>query len=142
MATWQFDLELIPRRGLTDGLVVGVDLPADYEKRITSFLPWHVPWDPEWKVFGDEDGDRIDVILANGHVHQVRVRLDARKLDLELLQRIAGFARDCACVFVTPRGEVVEPEVSAMLIELELSPAAAFVRNPQAFFEGLKRKRT
>jgi hypothetical protein len=96
--------------------------------------------DSQWKVFGDEEGDRIDVVLANGHVQQVRVRLDARKVDLELLQRIAGFARDCECAFVTQRGAAVAPDVNAMLVELELSPAGAFVQNPQAFFVGLRRK--
>jgi hypothetical protein len=146
MATWQFDLELIPRRHVLEVVDTvdwwsGATLPGDYENRISAFLPWHLPWDPEWQVFGEEDGDRIDVVFENGHVQHVRARLDARKLDLELLRRVAEFATDCECVFVTRQGRVVEPQVDALLGELQRSPASTFVRDPQAFLEGSKRRR-
>jgi hypothetical protein len=159
MAAWQFDLVLIPRASLAGRLKdgedrfessvfealdwwVGFTLPPDYQRRLEAILPWSVPWDPEWKVFGVEDGNRIDVLTEAGQVKEVRARIDARDLDADFVERLIEFADYCACVFVTPELRVIEPDLHAIWVELELSPASSFIRDPSRFLERLGRRST
>jgi hypothetical protein len=155
MAAWQFTLDLIPQTSiarLADDVYHvdpsalertdwwrGATLPREYEQSLAAFLPWQKPWHPNWKIFGDMEGTRVDLISENGRLTLVQVRLDARGIEDAVLQRLARWASDCGGVFVTAAGQVVEPNADAILVELAMSPAAEFVRNPEAFFERLRR---
>jgi hypothetical protein len=55
MAAWQADFELRPD-----------DTPflPDYRARLSALLPARRPWAPELEMWGEEDGNRIDVWTA------------------------------------------------------------------------------
>ena len=158
MAIWQFDVLIAPR-GRTRALLPsdsdqlprevlesadlweGRQLPPGYERQLEAILPWAPSWDPEWKLFGSEEGTRVDVITEDGAVQEVRLRVDARSLEPEVLERLVGFVSSIDCVLITPVGRVIEPDAMALWVELELSPAQAFVRDPIGFLDRLQRHR-
>jgi hypothetical protein len=158
MAVWQFDLRIVPRERVrlfldADGDCVrdavldsvewwrGEQLPVGWERQLESVLPRSPSWDNDWMVFGSEDGTRVDVLTDNGALQEVRLRVDARELDPALLERLMHFASSAGCRLVTPTGRVIEPDAIALWVELELSPARQFVRDPAAFLDGLQRRR-
>jgi hypothetical protein len=55
MAAWRADFELRPD-----------DTPflPDYSARLSALLPARPPWAPELEMWGEEDGNRIDVWTA------------------------------------------------------------------------------
>lgn len=155
MAIWQLDLQIAPRLCALDRMkrrvaseIANAQVEAWWtqvtpdvgsEQRLASILPWHASWTDDWKVFGEEDGNRIDVMLSGGHMEQVRVRIDVRDVDFELLERLVDFAADYDCIFVNGSGHVIEPTVENVCIEIEASPAANFVEDPTRFLEHLRR---
>ena len=158
MATWQFDLEVVPRTVAVKNLLPGddhvtvealesaewwkaVSLAPGFLQRVETLLPWTKPWAAGWQVFGEEDGNRVDVIEENGKVAEVRLRLDARNLEVEFLDELLGIIESSDCALVTPTGRLVEPEIEAIWVELELSPAASFVRDPAEFLARARKYR-
>jgi hypothetical protein len=158
MATWQFDLEVVPAARVlsqprtSEGYVdeharesidwwEGASLPPDYARRLGAMLPWSVPWAAGWHVFGEEDSNRVDVIEEGGRIAEVRARIDARSMDLDVIDGIVQLVEEWDCVFLTSRGRVVEPSLDAVWIELELSPASSFVQDPAAFLGRLRQHR-
>lgn len=158
MAAWQYDLYIVPRRALAER---GVDndarlspaefdagewwhghaLPADFHTRVAALLPPGSSWDDEWHVFGEEDGTRLDVMTEGVQIEEVRLRLDARNLDPELLERLMALLDAFGCALVTPEMRVLSAEPLALWVELELSPAAQYVRDPAGFLNRLRRHR-
>jgi len=158
MAVWQFDLRMVPRDsvcafvsdesdGIGDDMIDAVDwwrsaeLPAGWEARVDQVLPRSASWDPEWRVFGSEQGTRVDVISTGGRIEEVRLRLDARELGPSVLEQLMELVKDARCSLVTPTGRVIEPDPSSVWVELELSPARKYVRDPSAFLNDLSRRR-
>ncbi len=156
MAVWQMDLQVVPRqRALsiahqrksakefanTDDADywLGASLPADYAKRLASILSAGAPWATGWLTFGEADGNRVDVLLAGSQIDEVRVRIDVREIDFEILERVRLFVAECDCVFVSSAGQVVEPRMRDLCIEIEASPAANFVTDPERFLQHLRR---
>lgn len=156
MAAWQLDLTLIPRQSVErHGLSVddhiqreqleqvawweGFALPPQYRRQISSFAPWSKPWSDGWEVYGDEGGNRVDVITEGGRVAEVRVRVDAREPDVRFLEQLVDFASSIDAVFVSPELRIVAPDLRAIWVELELSPAANFIRDPAGALERLER---
>lgn len=158
MAAWQFDLQLVPRASLAQLGIAPDDhlsteqldnadwwrgkwLPADYATRVTAILPPASAWAQDWQVYGSEDGNRIDILATGGSIEEVRARIDARAMNVWFLERLVELAGNFDALFVSPESRVIEPDVEAIWVELELSPAARFVRNPEEFLEHLKRRR-
>jgi hypothetical protein len=158
MALWQFDLFLAPRdrvvplvrqRGHASGpssdsgaLWASRKLPDGFERRLETILPWSLASRAEWKMFGEEDGTRVDLFMnQHGAPEEIRLRLDARSVDPALLQRLAEFTDAEDCVFVLLSGQVVEPNPTSVWVELELSPAMQFIHDPIAFLSRLQQRR-
>lgn len=156
MAAWQLDLTLIPRQSVEGrGLCVddhieqeqyeriawweGYALPPQYRQQISSFAPWSKPWSEGWEVYGEEDGNRVDVIGEGGRVEEVRVRIDAREPDVGFLEQLVDFAKSIDGVFFSPDMRIIAPDLRAIWVELELSPAAGFIRDPAGTLERLER---
>lgn len=76
MATWQFDLHLLPRTPLTDLYSVrpefvrgemfdsvawwdGHQPPADFESVLGTGMPRGTSWDPAVVTWGTDKGDRV-----------------------------------------------------------------------------------
>lgn len=157
MATWQFDLYLIPIGRLVradGGLPARIDvgelrssdwwleqsLPADYQARLDVFLPRRPTWTHELIGWGAESSNRVDVFLSEDRVEEVHVRIDAREIDNAFLDGLAGFASDCGAVFVTEEGEVVLPDSAAISKEVENSSARRFAVDPATFVKSLHQK--
>lgn len=158
MATWQFDLQLVPRKAVERNGGVGQDhlepsamesvswwegttLPPEARRQVESLLPWRAPWDPEWKVFGEEDGNRIDIIEEHGCIAELRARVDARDLDLDFIEAMIRFAEDWELVLLTTEGRIIMPNVDAFWVELMISPASRFVHDPEGYLNWLKQRR-
>ena len=151
MATWQFDLHMVPRRKLAAGGVrppahisaetfdttewwQGETLPADYDALIASFLPPRSSWHVDLRSWGEEDGNRIDVYFENGCVVEVLVRVDARVLDQAFLSHLAELANRCSCLLVTSEMEVLPPLTGELAAAVQDSAARKFVIDPEDFF--------
>ena len=154
MATWQFDLHLLPKERLMelvgthpvsisrelldetrwwDGKVDPELLDAD----LASFLRKSKSWHPEIAVWGEEDGNRIDVIYENNNVVEIFVRIDLRQLDRGFVIALVRLAKKYDCVFVTSTMRVLEPTLNNLIKAMEESDAHRFVDDPKGFLESL-----
>jgi hypothetical protein len=113
-------------------------LPQGYEQHLAVFLPWVKPWSDGWQVFGNEEGTRVDVIGNGSRIEEVRVRIDVREPDLDLLQRLVDFVADADCVSLNAARQIIQPRVEDLCVEIETSPAASFVVDPEGFLQRRK----
>lgn len=158
MATWQYAVELIPRRKV---LELFTEIPPsmnedvyeatewwssqqpsdDYETLLRSFAAPCSAWSEDVKCWGEEDGNRIDVLLKGKCVVEVSVRFDLRNLDDVFSRNVIDFAQRNGCVLLGESMEVIEPSVNALKSKLLSSDAARFVRDPALYLEGVARSR-
>lgn len=158
MAIWQFDVLIAPREPIrlltaagsdelpgdaveSTSFWIGHQLPAAYEHQLEAILPWSPSWDPEWTLFGSEDGTRVDIISDEGRLDEVKLRVDARTIEPELIERLMDFFHAVDCVLITPSGRVVDPDPMAFWVELQMSSAMAFVRDPSGHLGRFQRRR-
>lgn len=158
MATWQYTIELIPREKLVDLFravppsisehTYGVtewwsnQQPSDdYETLLTSFVSPRSSWSEEVKCWGEEDGNRINVVLEGECVVEVSVRFDLRNLDDAFSRNVVNFAQRNGCVFLGESMELIEPFVDDLKSKLVSSGAARFVRDSTLYLEEIKRSR-
>jgi hypothetical protein len=135
MAIWQFDLDVVPnpaveanRTGRAGGAPAeytewsGVKLPSDYYSRLTELLqPSIEPWPSETFVFGETDGNRIDLITKNDGVNSFYIRLDLRALDRSFIEHLVSFVHYCGGTIVVPGRGLLLPDADALWRELELA---------------------
>ena len=143
MATWQFDLEMVPQ-GLAaipiDEPWADVEPPPDWEALVANVLPAATSWDPvHLRTWGTDDGHRLDVWVDDGRLRSILVRIDARQRDCDsICSRIAHLAHSLRALFRTSTGLIVEPSLTALADALEGSAAKRFVRDPELFFRRLR----
>ena len=154
MATWQFDLHLLPKERLI-GLVGAHPLTISRElleetrwwdgkvdidllnADLASFLRQAKSWHPEVATWGEEDGNRIDVVYENDDVVEIFVRIDLRQIDRDFVIGLVRLAQKHECVFVTSTMRVLEPTISNLIKGIEESDAYRFVDDPTSFLESL-----
>jgi hypothetical protein len=153
MAVWQFDFIVVPRgrlpaRAIIEGRVlfddieitdwwVGVDIPNTFENSLDSMLPRLPSSIAGVTMWGDEEGNRIDVIREGGRITEIRIRLDARHPDPTLLEQLTLCVQSIQGVLISEEGEIVEPTPRTLLRELSNSSAHRFVIDPKAFLRNL-----
>jgi len=158
MAVWYFKFALVPDEGIVSvcGKMVG-RLPEYSGKGgaeeilggfpnywlgignieslagISRLLPEIESWTSEARMFGYEDGDRVEFWEDD-----VLCYLDLRRLSLSLLEVVTGLAAyfDCSLVLFGS-GEVVEPELPLVVEKIKESNAFAFCVDPASFLAGL-----
>jgi hypothetical protein len=153
MATWQFDLHLLPRSKIIGRYACvparlsetefytmdwwsGVILPIDYESLLGPFLPRYTSWSKDISCWGAEGSDLIEIFFDNQAPEEIFIRIDARKLDIRLLEKISDFARLCDCLlFLDESGKLIEPDSSGLYQEIEKSSAYKFVTNLVGFLD-------
>ncbi len=157
MAAWQFDVYLVPRAALKE-ISAGSDridadvfenkdlwrsttLPASYRQLLTEFTRASSEVADDWTVFGEQEGDRVDVLANGDRVEEVRARVDVRELNAEFIEGLIRFASICDCALISEQLHVIEPTLEALWVEIELSPAAMFVSNPRKFLGDLRKGR-
>jgi hypothetical protein len=153
MATWQFNLRVIPRTDLerhigTTPVRVGFEdldnlnaaFPVSLEwisGRIGDLLPPTQSWSPDLVQFGAEEGTRADVWVDHDRIDSILVRIDARELNSAFLIRLADLGREGDFIFVSETGEVLPPNARRFFNALAKSNAARFVDDPEGFLATL-----
>jgi hypothetical protein len=154
MATWQYDLYMIPRSGTErvatqasvssdeSGFDVaecwrGTPLPGDIHSRLTHTLGPVDASEEGLQRWGAMDGNRVDICFESGEPSEVLIRIDLRTSCLEFVDAIRRIASDADCVLVKPDGTILEPTKSAMAAAITGSAAAHFVRDPRGFLRDL-----
>lgn len=129
MAAWQASLHVILPTGA---------LPSDYAERIGSLLPLGRHWDHTTRRWGLEDGDMIDVSVEPAA--EIFVRFDLRSWRPDLYEGLATFVRDVGGRLQDAETNAdVTPTPVGIMDNLRGSRAARFVRDPEAYFQELRK---
>lgn len=152
MALWQTDLLLVPRKTLsaTDRTVPdrippdvldradfwnGFVLTEEIERTISSFCPPRRSWSSNLKTWGDEDGNRIDILHSGASVAEVSIRIDVRHMDDNFIEGVIALATYWDCVFVTEALRVLPPVPAELRSAVQESEAHRFVSDPHGFLD-------
>jgi hypothetical protein len=152
MATWQFDLFVIPRTAATtpSGHLRLTSLELDREKivNLESFtisdeslreLCEGLAIVEGWKgvtLWGDPEGNRFDILKVDGRT-EIFFRIDVRNINLIFLSKITTFARANNLVILTSADQILEPSVRFLMKTIERSSAFKFVLDPKDFLKKL-----
>lgn len=146
MAVWQVEFAIVPRRALATTARVPLSqvadtdwwraerLPAGYSQQLAAVAPVGTSSAPEVQTWGDADGNRVDVWLANGNPVRMTARVDVRRLDARFGAMLLQFARVADALLVRRDGLVVEPLVGAFGAALRSSEAWKYASDPAAHF--------
>lgn len=158
MAAWQFDFHLIPR---DSAVHAGSEVPAQFQesqsrdvnwwagssalvpemrKRFSSLLPQAASWSDRIEKWGDDDGDRIDLVRDEAGIVDVFVRIDVRQLSKPFIGGLITVCRSLDCVLFTEQQEVIASEEAVLLRAISKSEAARFVDDPRDFLDNLQRE--
>jgi hypothetical protein len=126
MAVWQADFELHPE---------DAPLPHNYQALLDALLPRTTSWAPELQMWGEEDGNRIDVWPATqAEPPQLWLRIDMRTFDpdwgSQVLSTMRALGRE---LFPVWRGDSPVRDPDELVLALRGSPAFRFVEDPNAF---------
>ena len=154
MAIWQYDFELVPRTGYQKRPAEGARrcdearpvtncwentaVPPELEPRLSTLLPPGESWSTSVRVWGASDGDRVDLCFEEQRLVEFNVRLDLRYPSGEFFHGILCIAREYGYLVRTPGGRLLEPDATSVLSDIVKSPAAAFVKDPHGFIQGLQ----
>jgi len=158
MATWQFDLYLLPRSALqarfgavpstVDEETFGegdwwLDQPSpiDLPSEVARLLPENQSWVKGLRTWGTEDGDRVDIYYENGKVVDVFLRLDLRQPSKQFIDGLIILAKRIDAMLMTDEGQLLEPTREQLAGSLEGSDAARFVADPIEFLNELSSRR-
>lgn len=154
MATWQFDFHLIPASSVDRRFRVmpvtlpvaeydrvdwweGLDLLRDIEADLSQLLARGRSWDSQRETWGEEAGDRFDVLLDGPRIAEVYGRIDVRQLSLPFLNRLLEIARRRGLLFVTEDRHILRPSMRELLSAIHRSRSFAFVSDPEGFLNKL-----
>jgi len=163
MAIWQLTFHLVPREAVEQlhgptaialAAFRPVDLetydenaespnywagrsPHSYAKAVEALLPPRKSWSPDALMFGDEEGDGIE-LWDDG----VRVRLDMRQFNEPFARAIVNLAAANDLKLVMARtGRLILPSYDALAREIAQSLALRFVLDPGGTLELIGRDR-
>lgn len=160
MAIWNYRAELIPRDWIieeygdipkilpneetidqvenVDDLMadelshwLGIDYPCDFIERASELLPV-LESQPEFKSFGVQGSDRIEIWTVDGKPDFIGIQLDQRNPNVELTERFAEYACYLGTLIVPDdRFTCVEPTFEDLIFDIAKSRSAAFCRDPE-----------
>ena len=156
MAIWQFELHLLPEatlRGRYGGVPItlpaseveegtnwiGVSAPPDLRDGLSRILSKGMHWSTTVDTWGDEDGDRIDVVWDDDRICDIRVRVDVRTASYQFTASVLQMARANQWVLWVDSGHVLKPVLRRLLREIERSDSFRFVQDPHAFIAQVRR---
>lgn len=146
VAVWQVEFAIVPRRVLAAGprvrlpQVMDTDwwsaerLPSDYARHLAAVAPVEAASVEEHQIWGEKEGNRVDVWFVNGRAARMSARVDVRRLDARFGAMLLQFARVASAVLVRRDGLVVEPIVGAFGAALRSSEAWRYATDPAAYF--------
>jgi len=115
----------------------GVDLLQPVARELSELLPRGRPWNSEQETWGEEDGDRFDVLRDGPQISEMYGRLDVRRPSLQFLNRIVEIARRHDLLIVTEDRHVLRPTMKELLAAIHRSRSFAFVIDPEGFLNRL-----
>jgi len=133
MAVWQCDFHILPkavlnrRRGgiphqLTEKQFNRIDLsvqpwlPDNHADRLSEVLPEISSWSPHIRWWGNEIGNRIDLLYKGGKPVHFKIRIDVRNINTVLLHDFLDLLREWSCVMCSAEtGQILRPTRSAVL---------------------------
>jgi hypothetical protein len=155
VAVWQFDFHLIPassvsRRFRVVPLTISmdeydrvdwwdeVDLVRDLRADFSSILAPLRSWRPQLEMWGEDDGNRIDVSFEGDQIASVFGRIDVRDLSLVFLNSLVAIARRRDLIMLTEDRHLLSSmTVKAVLSAIHRSSSFAFVSDPEEFLRRL-----
>jgi len=155
MATWQYDIHLVPRGAVKaadpgSSNLYDEDLAAEEWQRygdtkellarLAGLLPPLKSWHESISMWGAEDGNRIDVSFEGSNIDGIMVRIDVRRISLPFIESLIEIALEGELMLVLDGGAVVAPEASILLCAVRRSNAFRFVQDPVMFLEALAKK--
>jgi hypothetical protein len=104
--------------------------------RFSELLPEKNAWSADFRLWGDEKSDDVQ-LCAEGNVYEpVQMRLDVRQLSVALVDGLCAIARDFDWLLAIPDGSallVSKPDTARVLATVKRSPAQSFVQDPMTF---------
>lgn len=159
MATWQFDLHCLPyvsvkqhygelpeaisREDYDTGMWWDeAAAPPSLREQIGKLLPAASSWSEHIQTWGKDDGDRIDLVLRNGRVVDLFVRVDVRSISYTFLNGLIDLIRRNKWLTVTEQGKILQlSSVTDVLTEIRRSDAFRYVKDPKRFLDELRKDR-
>ena len=155
MALWQFDIKLLPaesvmRRYQAVPLVIskadfdeerwwkGTPTSQNLEAEFSKMLPPAQSWTDKLKVWGHDEGDRIDLWSHDGTtISGLYVRIDVRDISKVFLANVLTLARRHSWLLRTEDGKLFQPSFAQLLSAIHASDSFRFVEDPKGFLEAL-----
>ncbi len=153
MAVWQFAVQLVPSDWFEQGNDIaslftedGFEPAAAWAMRtdaerfllgLDGLLPRTKGWHPDQVVWGDEQADDIQLWREGSRVASLAARFDLRHRNLRLISGLVAFAKEHGLSLVVPEHwRNVGTDMSSLMLLLEGSGAAGYVRDPRRFLSG------
>ena len=163
MAVWQFKFALVPTMGIeyVYGKMVpvlteyqsgkfqvlddadcpnywqGNEISPEFISRVEAMLPERESWSNEATMYGDEDGDSIEIWGDD-----FRCALDLRNFSLSILVAVLDLAKSTHCKLVLHgSGEVIEPDLVEVVQRIKDSNAYAFCLSPEDYLRNLSKSK-
>lgn len=148
MAIWQFDVSFMKRGGpLPHRTGDGYEAPSLTEgcaRQAGNWLnamfgrPWAMM--DGWYVFGEEAGNRIDLLTNTDGSSELSARVDMRSDDASFIVSLCELANAMDCTLFSPElWRHVEPLPTDVTQAASASRAAVFVQNPARYLAGIAR---
>ena len=152
MATWQFDIHLLPKAGAlkhAQGDHIRIDevdseewwrgtdksaLRIDLSELLSSAPSWH----DDIERWGTEDGDRIELMSDGLLIVDVFIRIDVREISYKFLVQLLEFFRRNSLLLIAEGGAILEPRISDLIAAIRWSTSFRFVSNPTEFLQRLE----
>jgi len=91
-------------------------------------------------MWGVYDGTCLRLTRNGDEIEELRLRVDVRHPDDDLLARALATARSLRLLIVTETGETIEPELAWVLNAAGRAPAAEFVRDSAGYLSAIASK--
>ena len=155
MAVWQWTISLVSERLLAEGSsVIPDNISEDRLLEIQAGRFWinleacqaffrtllgneemHKSGDQEFWSWGDTKRSDALVVVRNGAVEYIGVRLDANEKDQNLLEPLVEFAKNNALLFlVAETDRLLRPDIEVVEAAFRQSRATLFCTSPETFF--------
>ena len=105
---------------------------------LSSFAQAGSSWCEDIELWGDMEGDRVEVCRDKGKVDTVYIRVNAANLDTSFISGVSNFAQACDCLIFTEDKEIIEPNPELLGKAVLQSNAARFVSSPREFLRNLE----
>ena len=151
MAVWQFSFGLIPRQPLIDRFgaipearsatdawdwVWNEQPPKNYLSVIESFTTAYKSWSSEMRMWGSENGNRLNIAMEADRVVEVSARLCPREEWISFAEGIVVLAKHCDWVLSLKGQKLFLPDLNTLTSAVTESNAMKFCKDPVEFLGG------